>query len=141
MSWPAASSAEVRRRMQSQASWNTKPELVLRRELHRLGLRYYIHRRPVPGLRRQADVVFPRVKVAVFVDSCFWHGCPEHASWPKSNAQWWRDKIEMTRARDRDTDQRLREAGWLPVRIWEHECLEDAAGRVAAEVRVRQRRC
>lgn len=117
--------------MQAQRSWDTKPELALRRELHRRGLRYFVHRRPLPGLRREADVVFPRAQVAVFLDSCYWHGCPDHASWPKAHADWWRAKIERTRARDRDTDERLREAGWVALRVWEHESPVDAAARVA----------
>jgi DNA mismatch endonuclease (patch repair protein) len=113
--------------MQSQRSWDTKPELALRSELHRLGLRYFVHRRPLPQLRREADVVFPQSKVAVFVNSCFWHGCAEHASWPRVNAEWWREKIEQNRTRDADTDRRLLEAGWLPLRIWEHDDPASAA--------------
>jgi DNA mismatch endonuclease (patch repair protein) len=85
--------------------------------------------------RRRADVIFPRVGVAVFVDGCFWHGCPEHASWPKANADWWREKIEANRARDRDTDRRLAEAGWTVVRVWEHEDPTTAADRVESAVR------
>jgi DNA mismatch endonuclease (patch repair protein) len=71
----------------------------------------------------------------VFVDGCFWHGCPEHASWPKANAQWWREKIEGNRARDRDTDRRLRGDGWMVMRIWEHEVMAEAADRVESVVR------
>jgi DNA mismatch endonuclease, patch repair protein len=123
--------------MQAQRSWDTKPELALRSELHRRGLRYRVHRRPLPELRREADVVFARARVAVFLDSCFWHGCPEHASWPKANARWWREKIERNRQRDRDTDSQLRAAGWLPVRVWEHEDPAEAAARVAAGVSAR----
>jgi DNA mismatch endonuclease (patch repair protein) len=81
-------------------------------------------------MRRRADLVFPSARVAVFVDGCFWHGCPEHATWPKQNAGWWRDKIEANRRRDRDTDARLREVGWQPVRVWEHEPVEEAARRI-----------
>jgi len=116
--------------MQATPRRDTKPELALRSELHRRGLRYFIHRRPLPELRREADVVFPRARVAVFLDSCFWHGCPEHASWPRSNAEWWREKIERNRRRDADTDERLRAAGWEPVRVWEHEDAAAAAERV-----------
>lgn len=99
-----------------------------------MGLRYFVHRRPLPSLRREADVVFPRVRVAVFVDSCFWHRCPEHASWPERNAAWWRAKIDANFDRDRDTDARLVDAGWLPLRIWEHEEPAAAAARVASVV-------
>jgi DNA mismatch endonuclease (patch repair protein) len=79
--------------------------------------------------------VFVAAKVAVFVDGCFWHGCPEHASWPKSNAAWWRTKIEKNQGRDVKTTQSLTEAGWLVIRIWEHEALRSAADRVEAAVR------
>ena len=131
---PPASSAETRRRMQATPRHNTKPEVALRSALHRLGLRYFVHRRPVTGLRREADVVFPRARVAVFLDSCFWHGCPDHVTWPVANAEWWRAKIERTRERDRDTDERLARAGWTSMRVWEHETPDEAAHRVAAAV-------
>jgi DNA mismatch endonuclease (patch repair protein) len=136
----APSSADVSRRMQRQASRDTGPEVAVRSALHRLGLRYRVHARPISGIRRDADVVFRRVRVAVFVDGCFWHGCPDHASWPKANSSWWRDKIEKNRARDRDTDARLAEAGWLAIRVWEHEPSEEAAERIAAAVRGRTAR-
>jgi DNA mismatch endonuclease (patch repair protein) len=87
--------------------------------------------RPDPNSRREADLVFPRARVAVFVDGCFWHGCPEHASWPKANAAWWRSKIEKNRARDSDTDDRLARAGWQVLRVWEHEDPMQAAQRIA----------
>jgi DNA mismatch endonuclease (patch repair protein) len=131
------SSAEVSGRMQRQASRDTAPEVALRSALHRLGLRYRVHVRPISEVRREADVVFRRVRVAVFVDGCFWHGCPDHASWPKANSAWWRDKIETNRARDRDTDARLAEAGWLALRVWEHEPPQDAAQRIASVIRNR----
>jgi DNA mismatch endonuclease (patch repair protein) len=83
--------------------------------------------------------VFPRLKVAVFVDGCFWHGCPVHGTWPKANSDWWRAKIEANRLRDSDTDRRLSEMGWRVVRIWEHEDPEQAALRIAAVVRNRRR--
>jgi DNA mismatch endonuclease (patch repair protein) len=101
-------------------------------------MRFRIHRRPLPELRREADILFPGARVAVFVDGCFWHGCPQHASWPKANADWWRTKIESNRARDRETDDRLAEAGWLSVRVWSHELPEDAADRVVAVVENRR---
>lgn len=123
--------------MQAQRRHDTAVERLLRSALHRRGLRFRVHVRPVAQLRREADLVFPRARVAVFVDGCFWHGCPEHATWPKRNAEWWRDKIEGNRARDAETDQRLKEEGWLPVRVWEHEDPEDAATRVEQTVRER----
>lgn len=125
----------TRRRMSRQRSYDTDPERALRSRLHGLGLRYRLHRRPVAGLRRQADIVFTRVRVAVFVDGCFWHQCPEHATHPKANSAWWAAKLAANVARDADTDRRLAEAGWQVVRVWEHEDVEAAAARVAAVVR------
>jgi DNA mismatch endonuclease (patch repair protein) len=126
-------------RMARQKTRDTACELVIRRCLHRSGFRYFTHRRPVQALRREADIVFPRLKVAVFVDGCFWHGCPVHGTWPKANSDWWRAKIEANRLRDSDTDRRLSEMGWRVVRIWEHEDPEQAALRIAAVVRNRRR--
>lgn len=113
--------------MARQATRGTAIEYALRRELHRRGLRYRLHRRPVAGLRREADLVFPRTRVAVFVDGCFWHACPTHATWPKANAEFWRTKIERNRDRDRETDAQLAEAGWEVVRVWEHDDPAEAA--------------
>lgn len=117
-------------RMSVQRRRDTKPELALRRELHRRGLRYFVDRAPVKGVRRRADLVFPRRKVAVFVDGCFWHCCPLHATFPKNNAQWWADKLAANVVRDRDTDARLAEQGWTVIRIWEHEDPLAAAERI-----------
>lgn len=116
--------------MQAVRRRDTKPELLLRSALHRRGLRFYVDRAPLPKMRRRADLVFPRKRVAVYVDGCFWHGCPVHGTWPKNNADWWRAKIERNQARDRDTDRQLADAGWAVVRVWEHEGPE-AADRVA----------
>lgn len=91
--------------------------------------------RPIPGLRRTADVVFPSRRVAVFVDGCFWHGCPEHHRIPHANRGYWESKVERNRARDADTDSALRAAGWTVVRVWEHEDPVDAADRVEQAVR------
>ena len=120
--------------MKRQRRRDTEPELALRRAMHRLGLRFFTHRQPIPGLRREADVVFPRARLAVFLDSCFWHGCPQHGTWPKANAEWWRAKIEGNMARDRETDARLNSADWLVVRVWEHENADEAAARVRREL-------
>ncbi|MGW4240875.1 very short patch repair endonuclease [Nocardia sp. NPDC004722] len=114
-------------RMARQRRVGTKPEIALRRELHRQGKRFFVDRAPLPGLRRRADLVFPRRKVAVYVDGCFWHSCPEHATRPKNNARWWAEKLAGNVARDRDTDSRLAAAGWTVVRVWEHESPESAA--------------
>ena len=125
------SSEAVSARMSRQAVRDTMPELALRRELHRRGLRYRVDA-AVPGLiRRKVDIVFSRIRVAVFVDGCFWHGCPEHRTMPKANEAWWRSKLERNILRDRETDQALLELGWTVVRVWEHEPPEGAAKRVA----------
>lgn len=117
-------------RLAKQRRRDTKPEVALRRELHRRGLRYFVDRAPVKGLRRRADLVFPRRRVAVYVDGCFWHSCPVHATKPRNNAQWWADKLAGNVARDRDTDERLAAEGWTVVRVWEHEAVVEAADRV-----------
>jgi DNA mismatch endonuclease (patch repair protein) len=132
---PFASNEQMRRRMQAQRSRDTGPELALRRRLHAMGLRYRVHARPLPDLRRQADIVFRRARVAVFVDGCFWHGCPEHGRRAHATNNWyWPEKIERNRRRDEDTDARLRGAGWAVVRVWEHEPSDVAAVRVARAV-------
>ncbi len=120
--------------MERQARRDTKAELAVRRAVWRRGLRYRVDLAPLSGSRRRADLVFTRAKVAVFVDGCFWHGCPIHATAPKSNAEWWAEKLAANVRRDRDTDERLEAAGWLVVRVWEHEDPEEAAGRIVAAV-------
>ena len=122
-------------RMRAQRRRDTAPEVALRRELHRRGARFFVDRAPLRGLRRRADLVFPRRRVAVYVDGCFWHSCPQHATSPKNNAQWWADKLAANVVRDRDTDTRLADAGWTVVRIWEHEDPTEAADRVQAALR------
>lgn len=123
-------------RMRAQRRRDTAPEVALRRELHRRGARFFVDRAPLRGLRRRADLVFPRKRVAVYVDGCFWHSCPQHATSPKNNAQWWADKLAANVVRDRDTDARLAVAGWQVVRIWEHEDPAEAADRVQAALRI-----
>lgn len=133
---PPASSEVVLRRMQRQRRRDTKPELAVRRAVHALGLRYRVDVAPIPG-RRRADMVFTRAKVAVYIDGCFWHGCPQHATEPKANREWWREKLGRNRERDADTDRLLTAAGWLPLRIWDHEVPELAAKAIADVVRDR----
>ncbi|PTL78069.1 very short patch repair endonuclease [Vitiosangium sp. GDMCC 1.1324] len=135
-----ASTPEVRRRMQRVRQKNTSAESVLRRELHARGLRYRIHVPVLTKPRRVADVVFGGLRVAVFVDGCFWHGCPLHATWPKENAEFWRAKIVANQERDRDTDERLRTEGWKVVRVWAHEPPEQAARRIAKIIEKRKAR-
>jgi len=133
---PSASSATARQRMQATRQRDTAPELAARSELHRRGLRFFVDRSPLPLLRRRADIVFPRQRVAVYIDGCFWHGCPEHGTWPKANADWWRAKIKANRVRDRDTNRRLERAGWIAVHAWEHEAPKVTADRVARALRL-----
>lgn len=124
--------------MQSNTRRDTKPELQLRRELHATGLRYRVDYSPLPGVRRRADVAFTRQRVAVFLDGCYWHGCPEHG--PRrfgTNSEFWTDKIATNRARDADTTRRLEEAGWVVLRYWEHEDPRVSAAAVADVVRRR----
>lgn len=99
---------------------DTRPELALRSALHRLGLRFFVDR-PVVGNRRRVDIVFPTERLAVFVDGCFWHSCPEHGTTPRQNREWWIAKLEANQARDADTDRVLRDKGWSVIRIFEHE--------------------
>jgi DNA mismatch endonuclease (patch repair protein) len=111
---------------------DTRPELELRRVLHSRGLRYRVDVPLDSSLRGRADILFPRARVAVYVDGCFWHSCPEHGVLPKGNREWWRTKLEATVHRDRATEKALRERGWTVVRVWEHEDPETAADRVEA---------
>jgi DNA mismatch endonuclease (patch repair protein) len=118
---------------------DTGPEIALRSELHGRGLRFRVDRAPVQGIRSRADVVFGPEKVAVYVDGCFWHCCPEHGSMPKANAAFWERKLKRNRERDIETDRSLRERGWEVVRIWEHEEVAEAADLVEDALRARRR--
>lgn len=118
-SW--AATAGVRASMRSNKGRDTGPELAVRRELHARGLRYFVHRRPVPTLRRSADVLFPRLKIAVCIDGCFWHGCPQHHTVAKTNARFWAEKVTGNRERDAHTARAWQDAGWTVLRYWEHE--------------------
>jgi DNA mismatch endonuclease (patch repair protein) len=118
-SW--AASPAIRRAMQGNKSRDTKPEMAVRRAVHGMGLRYRIAARPLAGLRRTADLVFRRARIAVFVDGCFWHGCPAHHIPPRTNQTYWAAKIRGNKVRDRDTTVLLRAAGWTVLRFWSHE--------------------
>jgi DNA mismatch endonuclease (patch repair protein) len=120
--------------MQATRRRDTPGEVALRKLLHGLGFRYRIDY-PIPVARRRADIVFVSARIAVFVDGCFWHGCPTHRTWPKTNSAWWREKIDANRSRDRDTDRRLRLAGWKVLRFWEHLAPVAAANRVSHTLR------
>lgn len=134
-SW--ASSAARRRNMQAIRSRDTGPEQRIRRLVHAQGLRYRVAAKPLPNLRRTADMVFRPVKVAVFIDGCYWHGCPEHHRPATKRAEFWQEKIAGNRARDADTNASLNAQGWAVVRVWEHEEPETAADRISGIVRSR----
>lgn len=128
------SSSDASRRMAKVRQKETGAEVALRQEMYRIGLRYRVDYEVLRKPRRVADVAFPGRKIAVFVDGCFWHGCPEHATWPKQNAEFWREKIEANRWRDADTNDRLRSLGWTVLRFWSHESPAEAAKAVARVV-------
>jgi DNA mismatch endonuclease (patch repair protein) len=117
--------------MQGNRAEDTRPEVALRSAVHALGLRFRKHVAPVRGLRCRADLVFARQRVAVFVDGCFWHGCPEHGVSPRTNSSYWQAKLGGNVERDRRNDAALAEAGWTVVRVWEHEEPQAAALRIA----------
>jgi DNA mismatch endonuclease (patch repair protein) len=118
---------------------DTPGEIRLRSELHARGLRFRLDVPIVPNSRRRVDIVLASVRVAVFVDGCFWHGCPEHGTWPKAHGAWWAEKIQANQERDLDTNVRLRRAGWAVVRVWEHKDPSLAADRIASLVRSRKK--
>src|ERR1035437_694348 len=120
--------------MQRQRRRDTAPELAIRRILHAQGMRFFVDRKVLPELRTKADIVFPRTQVAVFIDGCFWHRCPDHGTLPKTNQAWWAAKLATTVARDRRTDEELSSSGWIVIRIWEHENSSTAAQRIASAV-------
>lgn len=127
-SW--ASSSQVRASMRGNRGRDTAPERRLRSLLHAQGLRYRVSAKPVPSLRRTADIVFPKARVAVFVDGCYWHGCPEHHRPAKANSEFWRQKISDNQRRDAETTEALVDEGWTVIRCWEHENPRDVADRV-----------
>ena len=135
---PLPSSVGVSERMSRLGQRDTLPEREIRSALHRRGLRFRVQRPLDFDRRRRVDIVFPRERVAVFVDGCFWHSCPEHATFPRANAVFWRTKLRRNVERDRDTDQRLMAMNWTVLRIWEHEPPEEAADRIEALVRARR---
>ena len=118
---------------------DTKPELLVRSLLHKRGLRYRVNQRPLSGLRRTADIVFSTAHVAVFIDGCFWHGCPNHYKQPSTNTKYWRDKIDGNRRRDRETDSLLAAERWLVLRFWEHEDPADVAEAIERSLRLTRR--
>jgi DNA mismatch endonuclease, patch repair protein len=121
--------------MRANYGGNLLPEQMLRGKLQKVGLRFRKHIRPVPEIRCEADIVFPKKKVCIFVDGCFWHGCPRHFTCPKTHADWWKEKVESNRARDRKRSRELTARGWKVLRVWEHSVLENL-GSVANRIRL-----
>ena len=132
---PGSSSAALSKRMSRAKRRDTAPEMLLRRELHRRGRRFRVVMKVPGNNRRTIDIAFPRQKLAVFVDGCFWHGCPEHGTSPTANSVWWQQKLAANAARDRDTDRLLYESGWSVLRIWEHVPADEDADRVETLLR------
>ncbi|MEU4155935.1 very short patch repair endonuclease [Actinoplanes sp. NPDC026670] len=132
---PVPSSVGVSGRMSRQRRRDTAPEVQIRRLLHAAGLRFRVTW-PIPGMpRRSMDIAFTKARVAVFVDGCFWHVCPEHATMPAANSEWWAEKLGKNQTRDLATNAHLKAAGWTIVRVWEHEDPRAAADRIQAVVR------
>jgi DNA mismatch endonuclease (patch repair protein) len=121
--------------MQGNRRRDTGPELRLRSALHALGLRYRVDRRPVAAVPCRADIVFTRRRVAIFVDGCYWHGCPTHHVTPATNRPYWTAKIDGNRARDATTTRAIEAAGWRVIRVWEHDDAAVAATAIATLVR------
>lgn len=113
---------------------STKPEVAIRRALHARGLRFALHRRDLPG---RPDIVLSRARIAVFVDGCFWHGCPEHGVLPKNNREWWRQKLAGNAERDRQKDAELQATGWMPIHVWEHTAVAEVVDIIEAAWRQR----
>jgi DNA mismatch endonuclease, patch repair protein len=135
---PKASSVAAKHRMEAGKPKDTKPEIELRIALRSLGLEHFqTNQKVIKGSRRDVDIVFPTQKIAVFIDGCFWHGCPKHGTWPKANSEFWFAKIQRNKKRDKDTNKKLRAAGWKVVRIWEHENPIRAAKKIAKFLAVR----
>jgi DNA mismatch endonuclease (patch repair protein) len=120
--------------MQSNRPRDTRPEIALRSGLHAAGLRFRKHYRPISGSRCEVDVAFTRVRLAVQLDGCFWHGCPDHATRPITNETWWSTKLDANIARDRKTDELLSDAGWTVLRFWEHEPTAEVVAKVCEEI-------
>lgn len=118
-SW--ATSPGTAKSMRSNRSRDTSLELRVRRALHGAGLRYRVDCAPIAGLRTRADVVFTKRHIAIYLDGCFWHGCPDHGSTPTAHADYWRPKLDRNRTRDQDVTRKLQDAGWTVLRFWEHE--------------------
>jgi len=132
---PKATSAAVRRVMRENVGRETHPERKLRSLLFRSGLRFRKDYSPVPKERVTVDILFPRQGICIFVDGCFWHGCPLHFEVPKTHSSWWQEKIEDNRQRDARQTRLLRALGWSVIRVWEHEIKEDSISSKVREIK------
>ncbi len=135
---PEASSASVRARMQKQMRRDTDPEVQVRRRLHAAGIRYRVDNKLEADLRTRGDIVWRGLRIAVFIDGCYWHGCPLHATRPKANADWWARKLDGNVTRDRRADATLAARGWKVLRYWEHESPDAVADAVIVEIQRRR---
>lgn len=127
---PRPSSDAALNRMKAAKPRDTAAEKAVRSALHRRGLRFRIDTKPIKELNRRADIIFRPERIAIFIDGCFWHGCPMHGTQAKANAEFWRLKIKRNQERDLDTTKKLEECGWKVIRIWEHEDPEEAAQKI-----------
>src|SRR6266540_1272583 len=137
---PKPASDAIRRSMSSNRPRDTQLELDFRSALHRAGLRFRKNVRPISGLRCEPDVVFPSALLAVFIDGCWWHGCPKHGMLPMAHREWWANNLQKTKARDVANTEALESEGWKVLRIWEHEPIPLAVQEVQRELaRLRER--
>lgn len=123
------------RRMALVRQRDTDIEVSVRKRIYAAGLRYRVNARPSKTLRSRADILFPRLRLAVYIDGCFWHGCPAHASWPKNNGQWWKAKILANRDRDARSTAALEGQGWRVLRFWSHQEADFIAAAIIGVVR------
>ncbi|MBD1320573.1 very short patch repair endonuclease [Gordonia hankookensis] len=131
---PPASSESVRSRMSEQRRRDTAAELRVRRRLHARSVRFRVDVKPESDLRAKGDIVWRGLKLIVFIDGCFWHGCPEHATRPRANAEWWAEKLDNNVRRDRRTDADLSDRDWHVLRFWEHEDPNEVADVICAKL-------
>lgn len=132
MSW--ATNDATRKSMLGNRSRDTKPELLIRRALHAQGYRFRVDLRPEASLRTRADIVFTRQRVAVYIDGCFWHGCPVHATTPKAHSDYWTPKLARNIERDARSTTDLTDHGWLVLRFWEHESVADVVAQITSQL-------
>lgn len=137
---PKSRSVAVRNVMRANRGVDTKPELRLRSQVHRAGLRYAVDVRPEADINRRADLVFRSAKVAVYVHGCFWHGCPKHYALPKSNKKYWAEKVRRNKERDVETRKILSSRGWKVLVFWEHQSPEASGVKTIESVLVRRRK-